>query len=121
MKELEKRQDPFTSEWFIPKRRNQLYATRQNQIDCNNLNAYSKREEQRITNKVLNKNYNILKRILGNKKEFTVTTDILRGAQFDLKHFTQYSRTQDNFSQYHVFNYCLIFLGNNNYKIIKND
>jgi hypothetical protein len=77
------------------------------------------KEEQRGTNKVLNENYRILKRILGDKKDVNVTADILRGAQYDLRCFTNYSTTSDKFSRYHVYNYCIVSLGNNNYKIVK--
>ena len=117
---MKERKDPFTGEIFIPKRMNQIYANRKNQIACNNSKAFNKRQENKNTNNVLNKNYETLKRILGDKKEVNVSTDFLRGAQFDFKYFTNYSTTPDKLPRYHIFNYCLINLGNNNHKIVKN-
>ena len=42
----EKQKDPLTGELFIPKRFNQKFAIRQNQIDFNNIKA---RKSQRQT------------------------------------------------------------------------
>ena len=38
--------DPLTKEKFIPKRRNQKFSKRENQIVFNNNKAYKKRQEK---------------------------------------------------------------------------
>lgn len=40
------RKDPLTGELFVPKRNNQKFATRQNQIAYNNIKAIKKREQE---------------------------------------------------------------------------
>ncbi len=114
--------DPFTKEEFWPIRSNQVYAKPQNQIANNNYKAGQINKEKRPTQQILNSNYKILKRILGTQKSVVVTEEFLLGAQFDLNYFTATSPTEDGKNvAYLVFDFILIKLTNNNYKIQKND
>jgi hypothetical protein len=117
---MKPKKDPFTGEEFFPKRTNQVYANRANQTAHNNRRARESREENKVMRKALDKNLKVLKRILGEKKEVIVSEDFLRGAEFDLKLFTQYSRSPDDLSVFHNFNHSITRLKDKNYKILKN-
>ena len=77
------RKDPLTGEVFIPKRSNQKFVSRQTQVMYNNQLAAQKRNAKSLTDKLLDKNRNILKTILGRDKEVVKSFDFLRGAGFD--------------------------------------
>ena len=53
--------DPYTGETFEAKRRNQLFATRQNRIDYHNEQAALLRDEKAPANSPLHRNLQILK------------------------------------------------------------
>ena len=61
---LKEIKDPWTKKWFTPIRRNQVYETRQNQIDFNNDKARKSREEKKPTNPILNRNLKILDELM---------------------------------------------------------
>ena len=72
--------DPLTKEKFIPKRRNQKFSKRENQIVFNNNKAYKKRQEKAPFDNILESNRKILNQILGDdhKSEamlYTYTSD----------------------------------------------
>ena len=79
---MEERQDPHTGEWFIPKRRNQIYASRKNQTGFNNEKSRKNRELVNPVNKKLLKNRNILHDLLGIEDEREVSKDLLVGKGF---------------------------------------
>lgn len=90
------RVDPFTKEEFEPKRANQVYATRENQIKANN---HRKKElamsNASIIKPILN-NLNILKALMGVEKSIEVTKDFLRGAGFNLQVFSSVGTVKEN-------------------------
>ena len=57
--------DPLTKESFVPKRSNQKFSCRLNQINYNNRKAKSKRLAKAPYDNVLDSNRNILIRIIG--------------------------------------------------------
>ncbi len=80
--------DPFTGEVFEAKRRNQIYATRQNRIDYHNEQAALLREQKAPLSKPLHKNLKILKSLLEGKKEASFHIQYMRGAGFSFTHCT---------------------------------
>ena len=79
--------DPHTGERFLPLRYNQKFANRENQIQFNNIRARKKRHAKIETDRVLDSNREILKRLLGNLSEITKSKDFLLGAGFNFKYF----------------------------------
>jgi len=109
--------DPFTSEEFTPKRHNQRFACRANQIAYNNMLAREKRELLREPNTKLNTNRTVLKKLF-EKGEIKVSREFLRGAGFNFHYFTQ--NTADGNGNYMaVYDYCIQDLRNGNFNILK--
>ena len=81
--------DPFTNEKFTPKRRNQKFASRKNQIAYNNKIAQKIRDAKKFADKPLNNNRKVLSKILGSKDEKTFSEDYLLGAGLDFRFFSQ--------------------------------
>ena len=112
-----KNTDPFTSEEFTPKRHNQRFACRANQIAYNNMLARKKRELLRESSTKLNTNRSVLKKLL-ERGEKNVSRDFLRGAGLDFNYFTQ--NTSDEKGNYMaVYDYYLQDLRNGNFNIFK--
>ena len=65
---MKKRIDPYSGETFYPKRTNQRFATRDNQIAFNNAKAKKERDLHTKYDNQIKRNWNILKTILGNKQ-----------------------------------------------------
>jgi hypothetical protein len=72
---LKEIQDPWTKKWFTPIRRNQVYETRQNQIDFNNDKARKSREEKKPTNPILNRNLKILDELMNDVAKSEIELD----------------------------------------------
>lgn len=119
--EENQRKDPVTGEIFIPKRINQRFAKRQNQIRYNNLKAARKRRAKASIDKPLDKNRTILSRLLGDKKEIIKSRDYLLGCGYNFSYFTHSVRLKDttNALAVCIYEFCLLTLDNNNYKIFK--
>ncbi len=110
--------DPLTGEVFYPKRTNQQFASRKNQIRYNNLKAYKKRKAKSGVERLLDKNRTILSEILGNETEVIRSKDFLLGAGF---HFgcQTHSIRKNNEIWKCVYDYAFISDGNS-IKITKN-
>jgi len=109
--------DPFTSEEFTPKRHNQRFACRANQIAYNNMLARKKRELLRVPNTKLNTNRSVLKKLLerGNK---TVSKEFLLGAGFNFSYYTQNYNHEGK--QFHAaYEYLIEVLDNQKFIISK--
>ena len=109
--------DPFTSEEFTPKRHNQRFACRANQIAYNNMLARKKRELLRVPNTNLNTNRSVLKKLLerGNK---TVSKEFLLGAGFNFSYYTQNYNHEGK--QFHAaYEYLIEVLDNQKFIISK--
>lgn len=117
------RKDPLTGEIFQPKRINQRFANRRNQVRYNNLKAARKRRQKAFVDKPLDKNRTILIRILGDKKEVARTRDYLLGAGYDFGRFTHSKRLSNSSSQLVtcVYEFCLLKIEDNQYKIFKDE
>jgi len=80
--------DPLTGETFRPKRYNQTFASRANQIVFNNNKARKKRHAKAFVDKPLDKNRSILEKIMNGKDELVKTTEFLKGAGFYFSFFS---------------------------------
>jgi hypothetical protein len=117
-KSTQQRVDPQTGELFWPKRHNQLFANRKNQIAFNNAKASVKRFEKGTIDKVLDKNRRILKQILGEKDGCIVSKDFLLGCGFVFRYYTHVVNI-DKETGYCVYEFILKKNENEKYKIWK--
>lgn len=83
------RKDPYSGESFMPKRSNQKFANRKNQVAWNNKKAREKREAKKTVNNALDKNRNILIKLLGGKARVIKSKEFLHGAGFSFGHYCQ--------------------------------
>lgn len=74
--------DPYTGEEFVPRRKNQIFANYANKTAFNNAKAAKLREERALQTKDVNRNYEILKLILNDKKEKIVRDTTLNDLGF---------------------------------------
>jgi len=113
--------DFLTGELFEPKKSNQHFSCRANQIRYNNLLAKKKRSKKAPYDIPLDKNRTILKRILGNQEEVVKSRDFLEGAGYNFK-YHQYQIIIDKLkgiTAKGIYEYLIIYMDNNNYKIKK--
>ncbi len=87
--------DPHTKEEFTPKRHNQKFATKENQIAFNNEIALTKRTQFKEVNDAIKNNYNILEKLLFGATSRVVNTEFMDGTGYDLNYFTGLSREDD--------------------------
>ena len=111
--------DPFTSERFQPKRRNQKFACRKNQVDYNNQKAFQFRLAQGEGPKKLLVSYKALHTLLGEKNERVCNINFLQGKGVDTGYFTSYERNKEDKGIYHVFNIKMENIDNKNFKIYR--
>ena len=110
--------DPLTKESFVPKRSNQKFSCRLNQINYNNRKAKLKRLAKAPFDNILDANRNILIKIIGKENERIVSKDYLLGAGFNFQIFNR--SFQKNGIQYQcIYRYALSLLKSGQYKIIK--
>jgi len=113
---METRNDLLTGEEFIPSRRNQRFASRQNQVRYNNQLAQQKRDAKRPLDRALDVNRTILIRLLGGAESVTKSREFLLGAGYDFKAFTQTGK-DEMFNYYCVYEMALFILGEDKYLI----
>ena len=112
--------DPLTGEVFIPGRGNQKFASRSNQIRFNNLKAARKRRAKANVDRVHDRNRTILKRVLGNRSDKTLSRDYLLGAGFDFTCFTHSTKKVEGICHC-VYEFGYINTGENSFKIFKHE
>lgn len=110
------RKDPLTGEIFIPKRNDQIFANRKNQVEYHNAKAREFRDSASNTNSKLKKNWEILILILNNESIKIVKKDELMFFSFDFTYMTRYV---ENTGQIFVYNIAIKELDNDNYRIVK--
>jgi len=116
----EKAIDPLTGEEFVPKRSNQKFASRENQIKYNNIKAAKERNAKALTENILNANRKVLQRILGSKSEVIKSYDFMDGAGLNFGFNTHTMKIRDiNWICVHDYAYALV--NTNAFKIIKLD
>lgn len=117
--EKNKRKDPLTDELFVPKMINQRFASRKNQIEYNNLVAKQKRLEKSIYDKPLDRNRNVLKKVLASKEEVIKSKDFLLALEynFTLSMYQVMIDKEKKITAKGIYEYLIIALENNYYKI----
>lgn len=110
--------DPLTGEMFTPKRTNQIFATKLNQIRFNNQKAYTKRKLVSPYNSLLETNRKIIIRILNEDKTRIVSRDYLLGAGYNMGCFV-YMRNFEGKEYFGVYEYGITKLENGRYELIK--
>lgn len=116
----ETRIDPLTGEVFIPKKSSQRFANPQNRIKYNNDLAGKRKLERAFIDKPLHANRNILKDILGNKKQVVVHEEFLKGRGYYFKVTTHYDKWEDR-NVPCIYEFMIIKQSNGQIKILKND
>ena len=110
--------DPLTGEVFVPKRSNQKFASKDNQIKYNNLMAAKERQAKAETRKILDTNRKVLQRVLGLNSEVTRSYDYLNGAGLDFGYNT-HTMIIEGVKLICVDDYAYTVIGKNLFKIIK--
>jgi len=111
-------QDPLTGEDFIPKRNNQRFASRKNQIRFNNNLALERKEYKCEILRRLETNWNALGIILGNNSIIERSEEFLRGAGLHFGYVT-HSIMRDGHRWNCVFNYAYLKTNKDCIKIIR--
>lgn len=115
---MENAKDPLTQEEFIKQRSNQKFASSTNRIRFNNLKARQKRLMKGYVDRKLDQNRTILRRIIRDKPEITVSRDYLLGAGF---HFAFYSYIKEinGVTYTGIYEYGIAKISDDKFKIIK--
>ncbi|MEQ3662215.1 MAG: hypothetical protein ABNG96_05940 [Flavobacterium sp.] len=119
-KHIEKRTCLYSGEEFIPKRNNQVFASRYNRISFHNQINNKLRNELKLTNNQLMVNYKIGIELLSKEKSITIHREFLKGKGFDFRYFTNLtSNNITNRTAYQVYDISFEKIDENNYLITK--
>lgn len=119
--EMEKRICPYSGIEFIPKRSNQIFANSDCRITYHNKRNNTRRKELAKLFKPIEKQYEILLKLLRGRKEVQVHKEYLRGAGFNFSLFTHvhYNETiKKNCYALHTVHYYKV--DQDYYKIVNN-
>lgn len=100
-------QDPLTGEDFIPKRNNQRFASRKNQVRFNNDLALKRKEYKCEILRQLENNWKALRNTLGNYSIIECSEEFLRGAGIHFGYIT-HSIMRNGNRWNCVFNYAYL-------------
>lgn len=110
IKQIEIRKCVYSGEEFVPKRNNQVFASKHNRICYHNKNSNKLRNELKSTNNQLLLNYKILVGVLAKKEQVTIHPEFLRGKGFDFRYFTNLASVKNQMVQsYLVYDLALKF------------
>ncbi len=119
-KKIEIRKCLYSGEEFIPKRNNQVFASKNNRINYHNSLSNKLRNELKLTNNQLLLNYKISKNLLKEDKSIVVHKEYLKGKGFNFSYFTNLTQSKiDNTHAYSVFDISFEKKDENNYLISK--
>lgn len=110
--------DPYSGKLFVPKRPNQRFSCKENQIKFNNLKAKKIREKTAYINKPLQNNFRILEQLLLNKKEITVHNQYLLGKGFSFEIYTGVDEYEKK-KQFTIYGFIFIPVDKELIKIVK--
>lgn len=120
VKKIEIRKCLYSGEEFIPKRNNQVFASKKNRSNYHNEINNKLRNELKFANNQLLKNYKICIDLLGKKRIITVHKEFLKGKGFDFKFFTNIAESNSkSVIAYTIYNITFEKLDNENYIICK--
>jgi len=100
------RKDPYTGELFDPKRNNQVYANRKNQIDHNNKKAREERNRTNVLDRRLKDNRILIIELIGEDNSVVLSKEYLKGKGFDLSIFNRMLMI-DQVQAYGIYEYYL--------------
>ena len=119
-KNIEIRKCLYSGEEFLPKRNNQVFASKKNRINYHNNISNKLRNDLKSTNNQLMLNYKICKELFENKKNVNVHKEFLKGKGFDFSFFTNIvensNKTKGTFA---VYEFGFEKIDDNNYLIFK--
>ena len=116
-----KKIDPYTKEEFIPKRRNQIFATEKNKSDYHNEQADILREKRAKIDKKINSNHRILLQLLEKVNIIEIDEKILEGKGFFFNVFNHTEKYHDR-HVYAIYEFLFFKEKNNNIiTIVKDD
>lgn len=93
---IEVRKCLYSGEEFIPKRNNQIFASRKNRNNYHNKINNQLRNELKSVNNQLTLNYKICSNLLGKNKSITIHREFLKGKGFDFTYFIGFSVNKAN-------------------------
>jgi hypothetical protein len=110
--------DPYTGELFVPKRSNQKFASRSNQVKFNNERQRIDRNAKGRIQKLLDKNFKILQSLLKDQETVNATRDSLEKVGYS---FTYYTHTILNNQRQTpvIFDFIVETIGSNDFKIYR--
>ena len=108
--------DPYSGEGFIPKRYNQKFANRSNQIAFNNHKAREIREKKKPIDSVLEINRKVLLKVLNGKESEIKSREYLLGCGFNFNFFNR-SFNKDGVMYQSVYDYALTKENDGRYRI----
>jgi hypothetical protein len=116
--DMKKKVDPYTGETFIPKRTNQRFANRDNQIAFNNAKAKRERDRQGKIDNQIRRNYQILDELLKTDEIVQKTREYLLGKGYNFN-FMNNKRAYNGQSYFGVYDCGIRAIGNNIFEIVK--
>ena len=87
--------DPLTGEEFVPKRSNQKFASRQNQINYNNQRASKERRSVQFIQDKLKRNRDVILKLLGGQSEVVVNVETMQSLGFSFYVLTHLLNEED--------------------------
>lgn len=116
-----KKIDPYTKEEFVPKRKNQVFATEKNKSDYHNEQAAILRERRAKIDKKINKNHRILIDLLVNDNIIEIDQNELKGKGFSFEVFNHIVKYQNQYVNA-IYEFIVFKMNKcNNIKIIRDD
>ena len=110
----------FSGEEFIPKRNNQVFATKNNRITYHNDLNNKLRNELKSTNHQLMTNYKICLELLDKNKTRNAHREFLKGKGFDFRYFTNIAENNNKTGYtYAIYEFAFEKTDDNNYLIFK--
>lgn len=109
--------DPHTGESFVPKRTNQRFARRANQIAFNNAKAKELRDQHLVVDNAIKRNWLIIKDLLNGKESIECSYDRLSNLGFAFRHFNNMRLRQD-MSYYAIYDLGLRSKGDDLFELI---
>lgn len=119
-KNIELRKCLYSGEEFLPKRNNQVFASKKNRINYHNNKSNKLRNVLKSTNNQLILNYKICKELLGINKTTLIHKEFLKGKGFNFSFFTNIvENSKKTAYTYAVYEFAFEKIDDNNYLIFK--
>ena len=113
-----KRRDLLTKEEFVPSRITQKFAKPENRIKYYNNKANEYRHSVAYINRPLQSNIRLLIELMNDKTEAVFHKEFMLGKGYDINFHTHVEKHEGK-KEFAVHDYLLLFIGNDQVKIIK--